>query len=81
MSAAETIDAIAEARKLVCSALSDLGSVCERLRELEEMPLRESVVAESWEDVENWVTQATETLGLITTIAAKARGEGEDGHE
>lgn len=72
---------IAEARALVCSAIADLGGVCERLRELEEMPMREAVAAESWQDVENWVTEACETLGMITTIAAKARGEEEVGHE
>jgi len=70
------LGAITEARELVCSALGDLGGVCERLREIESGWPNMDVA--NWQDVENWVTQACETLGMITTIAARARGEGDE---
>jgi len=69
------VAAVTEARELVCSALADLGGVCERLREIESgWPNMDD---ENWQDIENWVTQACETLGMITTIAAKAKGDAE----
>jgi len=58
---------VTEARALVCSALADIGGVCERLREIESSQHD----ADAWSDVEAWVTQACETLGLVTSIAAE----------
>jgi hypothetical protein len=74
VSAEEMQEAVTEARALICSALADLGGVCERLREIESGP--PAYGPESWDDVASWTEQACETLGMVTSIAAKMDKEG-----
>jgi hypothetical protein len=76
MSATLTDNSVAEARRLICSALADLGGVCERLRELEDLDGLQTV--DSWHDVLNWATQACETLGEVTHLAAAIVGPEEE---
>jgi hypothetical protein len=63
---------VAEARAMICSALADLGGVCERLRDIEAMELP-AVHAESWEDILNWTGQAREELAQVGMLAANMR--------
>jgi hypothetical protein len=61
--------AIDEARALICSAMSDVGATCERLRDLEHaLP---ASPADAWEDVLSFATQACEVLGEVTNLSAK----------
>jgi len=62
-------EAVTEARRLICSALSDVGAACERLRKLDEaLPMNGP---DAWEDVISYVTSAGEVLGEVTILAAK----------
>jgi hypothetical protein len=58
---------ITTAREHVCSALADIGGICERLRELEEG--NTACAAESWEDIANWVANARLALDYVRAEA------------
>ena len=60
---------IAELRSKVCSALADLGGVCERLNELSETALSPAWQAEASEEISDWLIQASDTLREASLFA------------
>ncbi|MFZ4597803.1 MAG: hypothetical protein ACOYNN_04085 [Terrimicrobiaceae bacterium] len=60
---------ITEIRALICSAMSDIGGSCERLRELEDGDLRAAVVTDSREEIATWLSQACDRLGEAALLA------------
>ncbi len=60
---------IAAVRKLICSAMADIGGSCERLRDLEDSDLRPAVIADSREEIAGWLSSATDALGEAALLA------------
>ena len=61
---------ITEIRRELCMALSDMGAVSERLRDLEDPDMSPAVEADSIEEISDWLAQAQGALnraGLLAT--------------
>jgi hypothetical protein len=63
-------DKITEVRRSICSVIGDLGGVCERLRDLEDPDLRAAVVADSQNEITDWLLQAAETLRRASLLVS-----------
>ena len=60
---------ITEIRALICSAMTDIGGSCERLKEIEDPDLRAAVVDEAREEIGLWLDQAAHELNKASLLA------------
>lgn len=66
---------ITEIRRLICTAMADIGGTCERLRDLEDSDLRPAVIAESRDEIAGWLSSATDALGEAALLAESGEVE------
>lgn len=66
---------ITEIRKLICSAMSDIGGSCERLRDLEDNDMRPAVVDDARTEIATWLSQAADALGEAALLAESGEVE------
>jgi hypothetical protein len=52
----------AAVREKICMAMSDIGGVCERLRDFDSGDVRDIVAEDMKREMQEWLDQAAETL-------------------